>query len=209
MRNLGNYNGKNIYFLAGIFFLILQAIVVFMNLDAGRPGVLFWFCNHTPLFIGVAFLSRNIDIIKGFISVGFIAHGLWTFDFLGKLLFNKFIFGYSEYIFGADGLELLVPVLIHMFSITTAFLLTLREKTNKKVLLYALAYLVLLHGITIAYTIPEDNINCIQEICGFENITLPYYSLFWSPLVFIIMVLPVYLLQVLIYNKFYKKSRRR
>jgi len=209
MKRKALYSRNNLYFIAGVFFLILEAIVIFVNLDAGRPMVLFWFCNHIPLFLSFAFFSRNTALVKAFISVGLIAQALWTIDFIGKVFFDTFVFGYSKYVFGIQGFELFVPIIIHMFSIAIAFLATLREKTDKRVLLYAFVYLVVLQAITLAITLPEDNINCVQKICGFESINLPHYSFIWSILVFLILVLPAYLLQVLIYNKLYKKSNAR
>jgi uncharacterized integral membrane protein len=198
---------KNRYILFGIFLLLLQFLLIYANFKATRFDVFFWFCNHTPLILGMAFLFRKKDFIKGLINVGFIAQFLWTLDFLSRLLTGNYIFKVTQYIFEEQlGAYILIPIGIHMLSINLALFLSYKRKPKLKTLLYSLVYIILLFAITLTYTLPERNVNCIQEICGIPQYTFPSYTFFWPAIVFFVIVLPTHGLQYLIYKLHKKKS---
>ncbi len=192
---------KNIYIVVGCFFLFMQFFVILGNYFSDRYDVFFWFCNHTPLFFGFAFLLKKRNIIKGLINVGFLGQFAWLMDFTGKLLFDVHIFKMTEYVFeDPNGLWVLVPIGIHIFSTNVALYFTREKKPNITTLLYSLIYIMFLYAGTLTYTLPERNVNCVVALCGALDLTPANYTNFWPILAFFLVVLPTQGIQYLVYN---------
>lgn len=191
------------YFYLGLFFLFLQLVVILGSFRTDNFDIFFWFCNHTPLFFAIAFFIRSVSLIKAFINVGFLIQFLWLVDFLVALIFDIYAIGMTRYVFeDLVGFYVLVPILIHIFSTNVAFIFTFKEKTKNIVLFYSFIYLVFLFIFTFIFTSPENNINCIYEICEFEDLTFNFYTYFWIPLMFIFIIFPTFYLQRFFQNLF-------
>ena len=194
---------------AAFFLIILLAGVIYSNLDIGRPDILIWFCNHTPLIFAIGLILNNKDLVKGIISVGLLPQLFWIVDFLGKLVFDVYVFDVTRYLFeDFTGISLLGSILTHLFSTIFVLLLVYRYKTKKIALAYSAVYLVLLFGFSLFLTPPEENINLIYRI-EIWDITFPGYTTIWSLMSFILVVLPTHYFQVLLYKKkdtFLRKS---
>ncbi|MDP4012963.1 MAG: hypothetical protein Q8R00_05160 [Candidatus Nanoarchaeia archaeon] len=195
------FTDKNQYLVVGIFFLILQGITFYANYEATDFNVFFWFCNHTPLIFGLAFIFKKFDVIKALINVGFLSQFLWTTDFLSKVFFDTYLLSITRYVFeDMNGMWVLIPILIHMLGTNLAFFMTYKRKPKIRTLLYSLVYLVLIFGITTNFTLEERNINCIQQICGLPNLTFPNYTYFWPAVAFFLIIIPTQGIQYLIYR---------
>lgn len=199
----------NQFILLGFFFLILQVFVFLGNYNSERYDVFFWFCNHTPLFFSLAFFMKKYNIIKGIINVGFIGQFAWTLDFIGKLFFDFHIFKMTNYVFeNPNGLWILVPIGIHIFSTNLALYFTRDKKPNIYTAFYSLIYILFLYAGTLTYTLAEKNVNWIFEIGGELNFSHPAYTPFWPILVFFILAIPTQGIQHLIY-KWTKKTKQQ
>lgn len=186
--------------IAGIFFLAMQALIMYANYRASRFDGLFWFCNHTPLLIGISFLIGRKDFIKAIINVGFLPQLIWTVDFLGRLFFGTCLFDVTQYVFeGLNGRDVLVAIITHMFAINIALFLTRKQKINKKVLLYSAVYLVSLLVVSFIYSPVDKNVNFIKYF-GAPAYTFPGYTALWAVLAFVIVVVPTYFIQKGIYK---------
>lgn len=184
------------YFYLALFFLFLQFIVIAGSYNTDNFDIFYWFCNHTPLFFSIAFFIRNISLVKSLINVGFLIQFVWLIDFLIALLFSYYTLGITRYVFeDLSGLTIFIPILIHIFSTNVSLIFTFKEKTKDIVLIYSFIYLVLLYIFTLFFTSVENNINCIYEICSLEFLTPPFYTFFWIPIMFILIILPSYYLQ--------------
>ena len=169
----------------------------------------FWYCNHIPLLFSIAFFFKQYQVVKGLIGVGLIPQILWILDLTLYGLFSNELFGFTHYFFELESIAQMVSVLIiHIFSSLLAFLFTISSKSNKNSLYISLVYILLLQIITLIFTDPSLNINCVQEICGIENFTPPLYSYYFFILTFVVMVLPAYVLQILAFN-FYENRIKR
>ncbi len=200
---------KNQYILLGFFFLVLQFFVFLGNYKADRYDVFFWFCNHTPLFFAFGFFLGKRDIIKGLINVGFLGQFAWTLDFLGRIFFNTHIFKMTAYVFdNPNGLWVLLPIGIHMFSTNLALYYTYKKKPNLLVAFYSLLYIMFLYSGTLTYTLPGNNVNCVQEICGFTELTFESYSHLWPIIVFFLIAMPTQAIQYGIYKLTNNKSNK-
>jgi hypothetical protein len=202
-------NRENQYIIIGYFFLIMQVLIILSNYYTGRMHVMFWFCSHTPLIFGLAFLLDKKDVIKGLINVGFLFQFAWTLDFLSKLIFNVYIFWVTDYLFNEPhGLYMLVPILVHILGANLALFMTYKEKPNLRALFYSLIYLVIIYWVSLAYTIPERNVNCVHLLCGIPQYTFPYYTNLWLLTALVLIVLPTHGIQYLLYRISQKHSHK-
>lgn len=182
-------------YIVGAYFLIIQVLIIIMNLQFTHQGVFFWFCNHVPFIFAIAFFFKEVQIVKALISVGFIAQILWIIDFLGKLLFDIFVFGFTAYVFDLSGLLLVTVILVHFFSTTVAIVFSATEDILPKSLWYSAAYIVVLYVSTIVFTASQYNVNCGYALCGFEELSIPYYTIIVPFVAFVVLVIPGYYLQ--------------
>ncbi len=183
----------------------MQFFVIFGNYMSERYDVFFWFCNHTPLFFAFAFFTKNKNLIKGFINVGFLGQFVWTIDFLSRIFLGYNLFNMTNYVFdNPNGLWVLLPIGIHIFSTNLALYFTYKKKPNIYSAFYSLLYITFLYAGTITYTLTSRNVNCIFEICGFQELTFSNYSNFWPILTFFLVAIPTQGIQYFLY----KLSRR-
>lgn len=193
---------NNFYIIGGIFFLLTQLFIIIVNINAQDYSFYYWFCNHTPLLLSIAFFTKKIQVIKGIVSVGLFPQMLWILDLIFNV-FNVTLFGFTSYFFELEStLTIFSILLIHIFTTTIALLLVFLQDTKRSSLLYSFIYLVLLLIITFLFTNPANNTNCIYEICGLEQFQIPLYTLFWPFLTFIVFILPSYILQDKLSNYF-------
>ena len=197
LKNRNLLSRKDIsYYFIGVFFLMLQLVLVLINKNAQNYDIFYWFCNHVTLILGIAFIFRKIDIIKSMVNVGFLAQFFWTMDFFSKLVFDIYIFKFTDYVFEAmTGAIVAIPILIHIFSTNIAFYFTYEHKTKSKVLLYSFIYLAILYLVTILFTPNSSNINCVSHICGFKEYTFIGYNYLWVFIVFLVVIVPTHLIQ--------------
>ena len=162
---------------------------------------LFWYCNHAALLFGVAFLIDNIDIVKALINIGFLPQLFWVIDFFSKVLFNTYVFNVTDYVFNdTTYLSALVISFNHIFLIGVALYTTYKYKTSNKSVWYSFMYIMILFIITMLFTNPIDNANCVQYFCAYPLITGLFYRVLWPILAFSLMVLPTYYIQHLLYK---------
>ncbi|MCH8519198.1 MAG: hypothetical protein LAT82_00395 [Nanoarchaeota archaeon] len=203
---LSNYK----YLVGGFLFLFLQLFIYIANMNSESMVFYYWYCNHIPILFSLAFFFKQYQVVKGLIGVGLIPQVLWILDLMLYGLFSYQLFGFTQYFFELESSTQMISVLIiHVFSSLLAFLLTISVKPNYKSLITSLVYVLFLQLITLIFTDPSLNINCVQEICGLENFTPLLYKYYFFILTFIVMVLPSYFIQIGVFNiyKKYKKNK--
>lgn len=199
------YLKKYNYIIIGLFFLTLQLLVILGSYDAKRYDTFFWFCNNALFFFALGFFTKNYSLIKGLINVGFLGQLVWTIDFLGKIIFDVFIFNVTNYIFNSpSNVWTLLTITIHMFATSLALYVTRNIKPTSKTLIYSVAYMMILYIGVIIYTLPSNNVNWVFKIGGEIAYSSSMYTLFWPVIVFLIVILPTQFIQ----NLVYKMSRK-
>jgi hypothetical protein len=98
------------------------------------------------------------------------------------------------------GFFVLVPLIIHSFSVNIAFLHTYKIKPKIEVLIYSAIYVMTIYALSLAYAPMERNVNCTHEICGLNEYTFKGYIFFWPILVFMVIILPTQGIQWLAYK---------
>ncbi len=195
------------YMVMGWFFLAIQIFIILGVYKIGNNSILYWFCNHTPIMFSLAFFFRKKEIIKSLINVGFIPQLIWTLDFTVRLTTGEVLLGITNYVFEKNGFWVMLPILVHLFSTNMAIIVMHNENPTLKSLYYSLFYLVVLFLISILFTNPEANINCIYEVCGFD-ITFKGYTYLWVFIAFSLIIIPTYFFQRLLYFYFNKPKKK-
>lgn len=202
------HNSENNHYIAALFFIFLQIIVLMVNIPAGRFSIFFWFCNHTPIIFAFAFFYKRINIVKAIINIGFLAQFIWIYDFFFKIITGEYFLGITRYVFeDISELPILIPILIHLFGTTVAFYLTRKEKPTSRTLGYSFIYLLALYLITLKFSPPAENINCIYWACGFEDYSFKIYQILWPLIAFLILALPTHAIQWIVYKLYNLKKK--
>lgn len=201
LNSLLPFLNRNSHILFACVFLSIQIFIFVINLQADDKSFYFWFCNHIPLLFSIAFFTKQYQAIKALISVGFIPQILWLLDLSLLGMFNITLFGFTQYFFTLESsLKIFSTLLIHIFSTLLALLFTIKIQPDKKSLKLSFIYLILLAIITFLFTQSSSNINCLHAICGLESLTFPIYTFLWPLITFIVMVVPAFYLQNLLYK---------
>ena len=201
IRKLKKLTHKYRFYLIGIFFIILQFMLLYKYLYLAEFNNMLWFCSHAPLLFGLAFFFKKIKIIKGLISVGLIIQLIWIVDYLGKLLFGIYLIGTTDYMFlyQSTFFSYIVSVIEHFSSILALFL-TYKYKPKKEIFYYSFFYLIIILIFTLIFSSPEENFNLVYNMIIFNEFTFTGYTFSWIFLAMIILVLPTYYFQLWLYK---------
>ena len=175
----------------GIYFLIIQGIIMFFNRNTVNTDVFLWFCNHSPLLFAIGFFLGRREMGKALVIIGLVPQILWFMDFTVRLLLGTSVFGFTEYIFSRNLLGFVIGAVIHLCTTFVVCVLLIRDRVRYKTLMYACCYLLLIWSITLFFGTQATNPNCIFLLCGIPSLTPPLYTQAWILYTFSIMVLPV------------------
>jgi len=178
-----NFDSANII-IVGVF-LLLEAVVIIKNIKDKSYYDFFWFCDFAPIFLAIGFFIGNDQFVKGVINVGLITQ------------FNTLVFLSKELIRDRKFPE----IIIHLFPINLALLLTYKIATLQVSLVYSLLVLVFIFGLTLIFVPREKDVNFIDYVpLNFLNkprkIKLPYHTILWVIYTEIIIVIPTYFIQL-------------
>jgi hypothetical protein len=121
-----------------------------------------------------------MQMIKGISYLGLVSQILWISDLLSHTI-GFDLSGVADYIFIESftyanevsiGVHLIIPIVILIFSF--------RTRPALRSLMYALPYMALLYAVTLLFTQPSEDINCVFLGCG--NAAYVPYSVFLWPL---------------------------
>jgi len=187
--------------IIGIFFILLSIIGIIMNIKAKTSYNLVSFCNHTSIILGLAFIFRSSFWITAELNIGLFPQLLWSIDFLSKLIFNRFIFGFTNYMFFPDYPKALyILSWNHVFIVPIALLGLYFLNTPKKDAWKG----SLLHGILLiplSHIFDNRNLNCMLESCVPFIPTNALYKIIWPFIMLIIVIIPTNFLLHWVYKK--------
>lgn len=156
--------------LAGInFFFGLFSIVVFIKL--GVFHYFFWLCNHQSFIYAIAIWGRSARWLSAELSIALIPQLLWCLDFVSYLVFGRFIWGITEYMFLEDYAFSTYLVSLQHFVLVPLALYALCKigRPSLRDWRLSLVHLSVLAVITVLFTASQYNVNCV-----FENACVPY-----------------------------------
>jgi len=184
------------------YLIIVQALIISKSIITNNYEVLFFFCDHIALLLAITILMQKHDITKSLINIGILAQLAWTLDFSSKLIFNTYIFHVTTYIFEQPNtLQITISILIHFTTLIPAFLLTRKYKTKPKTIYYSLLYITMLYALTLLFTTPSNDINCVFNACSLSPAIANQLPQLYLPIAMILLILPTHLLQKLLSKK--------
>ena len=196
------YNRKYIYW--GIFFLIVQILAIMRNMQVGFLNF-FWYCDFAPGVFSILFFLKTNQAIKGFLSIGLIPQLIYIFSMIYYAFSGTILFGFDLENLGA--LYFISTFIIHLSSIL-ALIAVYRVKPKKIALLYSLIFLAIIQSIVITFIFANNTLSGnYNYIYSPGNLSLPYYTQLWTLIAFVILAIPTYLIQKIIYNKLNPKLR--
>lgn len=167
------------FFVPAIFFLSVQVII--MTEFIKSPGLwydIFWYCDHVSLLYFFAFYFKRPQVVIGIMQVGLVVQVLWLFDFIGHLLGIN-ILNAADYMFiGNFGYVKVVTLLVHIIIPISVLHWIGGIKPRVFSLVYSALYICLLFIITLNFSPPEKNINCVFGPCV-SFIPSWHYTFFW------------------------------
>jgi hypothetical protein len=192
----------NKYVYLGFVFVFIEILVIIRNLVFNLYYDFFWACDIFPILLAVLFFLKKDQAIKGIVSFGFIVQNVYVASALLAWVSGVHYFFMDRYI---NSFYFLVAIIIHIIPINLALLATYKVKTEKVSLAYSIFFAVFLFFFTLIFTPLNLNINFVKSINIFAisgiNVTFV-----WIPLVFILIIVPGYLIQKFLHSKFYGKS---
>lgn len=171
----------------GWFFLFLGLISVFWHVVVQDWRYAVWFCNHAMIITGIALLNKNRFWLTAMLNWALIPVSLWVIDFVGKIIFGKFLFGITEYMFVEPwwkhflGFQHLITVPLMLYAL---FLL---RKPDKNAWIGTTFHGAVLWLISYFLITPDYNVNCVHETCV-SFLRSQYYVVLW-PFVAVLMFL--------------------
>jgi len=157
--------GKRVVMLViGILLIVGGVTGVVFNMVSGTAFRLLWLCNHANIILGLAFIFGSSFWASAEINLIFFPQLFWTIDFLSKLLFGRFVFGFTDYMFSPayEGISYALS-LSHLFVLPIAFVGLWFLKSSKDGWKGSVLHGILLIPISLAFT--TANLNCMRESC--------------------------------------------
>lgn len=174
------------FFMAGIFFLAVQLLILSSLLfkPESRP-LLLWLCNNFCIFLAYACFTKNMQMIKGVSYLGLIPQAFWMADFISPV-FGFNVSSITDYI-AEDGLTYTntVSIALHMIVPLAVLLLSFRTYPKAVSLLYAGLYASFLFGATLLFGMRSEDINCVKHACDISAY-IPYHIWLWPAYAFIV-----------------------
>ena len=174
-----------------LFFLFLQLVIVIRNIYSSY-SYFFWVCDFAPFIFFIGFLFKKEQLVKGLISIALIPQFIFLVGFISKTIL--YLFGYG--IFDYSYFYIIITIFFHfasLFAISLSYGINIKRES----LFYSFFLLIVIFFVTISFTSEQENINYIFE---FYFLNYPILPFLWVPLNFLIVVVPSYCLQKIIYR---------
>lgn len=196
---------KKKYKIASIFFLFLSILVVTKNVSINNYELFFWLCDLFPVLFLIGFLLSDEQLVKGLINVGFISQILSFISLFSAVFLGINIVGF-ENILNYNWIYITSSFILHLLSVNVALLFVYKTKPKIKSLVYSFIILLGILILSLLFASPDKNVNYVYNM-DFLGVSFPYYTYFYAIYGLIILVLPTYFMQYLLY-KIYNKNTK-
>lgn len=194
-------HGKKIPKKFYVILIILQILVIFKNLIHPEYNSFLWFCDFVPILILIGLYLNYNQFLKALINIGLISHILIVIDLIVLLIFNYSLSGIAESVLRTGKLDIFVFILLHSFTIIPLLYFNYKIEPKQRCVLYSFIFILILHIITINFARLELNVNssfnCPSFVCSI--LPLPFYKWFYPFYFLLILIIPTYIIQLLIY----------
>ncbi len=203
-------NKKRNFFLNSIaIILILMGIFRFFQVVviANDFPRYFWFCNFSPLILGLAIYFRNSFVLIGQFSVLFLGQIFWTIDLIYFVFLKSFLFeDVARYILNEPLISQIATFSVHVFVLPLAIIaIFLIRKESKNAWMFSFILFALLLPIVFYYG-AEYNLNLFYSHRIEYLPEFPLHSLTFPLAYIFVVVLPLSYLMNFLIRKFNKKK---
>lgn len=179
--------------IIGFIFLFYGLFAIGFSVYRGKPDWIFWFCYIAMTLIGIGALKKDGKIIAAQVNLVSAYLIVWNIDFFYHLIFNKPLWGITNYFFGELLLLARLISIEHFFLLPLSLYLLYEIKLEKGHLKLSLLEGTLLYLLTIALTDPQYNVNCAFHSCVYFLPT-KYYQITWYVITFMTVSLTAFIL---------------
>lgn len=177
-----------VYFFGVVFFLL--GITALVNtLQKGNPEGVLWLCYIGIILIGIGMTGKNPDLIASQLNILAIPLIIWTIDFFYFLFTGKIFLGVTAYFFDSGfPISSRLISLQHIFTVPVSLYALYKLKPTKmdKAFRISLIQVILAFAITMLFTSPESNINCVYKSCMNLGVEFIPYQIAWFASVLIL-----------------------
>lgn len=195
--------------IIGIFFLIIGITAIAKSMYRQTPTQILFMCYIGLILIGIGILTKRSFIIMSQVYILAIPLLAWDIDFLYWILFNKPLWGLTDYFFLEPSLTLdKLVTLQHLFTVPLAIyaasLIGIKRKDAWKWSFIQVTIVYLLVSLLSSY---DANINCVFKSCINIHFGVPWlpYRLTWFiaifSMTFITSIILNYLLEIKVKEK--------
>lgn len=188
------------YVFAGVFFVLLQVVAIVSNFYFDYM-YFFWFCDFVPVILAIAFFMRKDEIVKGIVNIGLFPQMLYIASFIVRVFFGIPFLDNIEVVLMHNSFVIFSAVFVHSATLI-AFVFTYKVRPRGRDLGYSLLGLILIYVVVSVFTAPVDSFNYVFLLSNFFGIDA--LSIFWVPLTFLIVVIPTFWFQCLVWRYFRK-----
>jgi len=182
--------------LIGLFFLTIGILDLVYSAIFVDPQLILWFCYISLIILGISTILRKGYLIGVQICILMIPALIWSLDYLYRLILNRELFGFTNYMFsGAINFGRILSFQ-HFLTVPLALLALYFIKT-KDMGFWKMGYLeiVIVYFLTLIFTNPPYNVNWVfREEFGVGLSFGLFYSLFWFFCFFTIIALTNYII---------------
>ena len=193
----------------GTFFLILGIIAIAKSMYRQTPNQILYMCYLGMILIGIGVLTKRSFIIMSQVYILAIPLLVWDLDFLYWLIFNKPLWGITDYFFSQPSLTLdKIITLQHLFtvplSIYAARLIGLKRKDAW---IWSFVQIILVFFMVNILSSQEANINCGFSPCIDIYFGLPY-ELTWFLTFFGMTFISSLIINKMFFKKMFEKNNK-
>jgi hypothetical protein len=167
--------------IIGIYFIILGLVAIVMALNYRSPYQILYACYIGMILIGIGILTKRSFIILSQIYILAIPLFIWDIDFIHWVVFNKPLWGITDYLF--LDFSLLLDKFIslqHLYTIPLAIYVTkLIGVKRKDAWKWSVIQVSLMFFVVLIFSPKILNINCVFISCIGTNFGIPYILLWF------------------------------
>jgi len=189
-------NRRKIYYFWGTYFIFVQLVVILRN-HIVNYDLFFWYCDFSPLLLGIFLILNKPKIVKGITYFGFFPQlAFLTGFFLQVVSPLNFAIPNEGFILN------FLTILLH-FSTPLAFLLVSEVKPTKHTLIYSAIFIFLVYLVTIFFVDGSSSINYVYRLGPFyDYYSIPGQVYIWPFVSFFFLIISTYF-----FDKFFHKLR--
>ncbi len=171
--------------MLGVFFLFWGIVAIAVSMYNQNPTQILYMCYLGLVLIGIGILTKRSFIILSQVYILAIPLLVWDVDFLHWLIFQKPLFGITDYFFsGGHSLISSIISLQHLFTVPVAAYAAKKIGIKRRdAWKWSFVQITIVYIFVSLFTSPILNIDCIFNPCIHIYFGLPY-RLTWFLIIF-------------------------